>query len=91
MKHFAFLIFAMLMAGNALAWDGYDYNSGSYVEIEKGNLVRPGREIEFYDYGTGEYRHGSVETITNRGSSVEVEVYDQQTGEYRTFDMDKDE
>lgn len=22
----------------ALAWDGYDYDSGSYIEIEGGNL-----------------------------------------------------
>ena len=34
----------------AAAWDGYDYESGSYVEIEKGNLVRDGEEIEYYDY-----------------------------------------
>ena len=34
----------------SFAWDGYDYDSGSYVEIDKGNLVRSGEEIEYYDY-----------------------------------------
>ena len=32
-----------------LAWEGYDYETGNYVEIEKGNLVREGEEIEYYD------------------------------------------
>lgn len=72
----------------ASAWDGYDYDSGNHVEIEKGNLVRPGREIEFYDYGSGEYRTGDVQSIKRYGRSVEVEVVDNETGEYRTFDMD---
>ena len=72
----------------ALAWDGYDYESGSYVEIDKGNLVREGEEIEYYDYESGEYRSGDVESIESSGSGAEVEVYDHESGEYRTFEMD---
>ena len=71
------------------AWDGYDYNKGSYVEIDKGNLVRQGNEIEYYDHGTGEYKYGDVESVNSYGSSVEVEIYDYNTGEYRTFEMDR--
>lgn len=56
---------------------------------KKGNLVRPGREIEYYDHGSGEYRYGDVESINSCGSSVELEVYDYETGEYRTFEMDR--
>ncbi len=47
----------------AAAWDGYDYESGNYVEIEEGQLVRPGREIEYVDYDKGEYRYCDVESI----------------------------
>lgn len=71
-----------------LAWDGYDYESGNYVEIEKGNLVREGEEIEYYDYKSGEYRYADVENIESNGSGAEIEIYDHQSGEYRTFDMD---
>lgn len=71
-----------------MAWDGYDYDRGSYVEIEKGNLVRPGQDIEIYDYGSGEYRDVEVESITGSGSGAEVEVYDYSTGEYRTLEME---
>jgi hypothetical protein len=70
------------------AWSGYDYEKGSHVEIEKGNLVRPGRDIEIYDYQAGEYRDVEVESVRRYGGSVEVEVYDHQTGEHRTLEMD---
>lgn len=65
-----------------------DYESGSDVEIERGNLVRSGSDIEFYDYGTGSYHSGTVDSINRFGGSVEVEVYDHDTGEYRTLEMD---
>ena len=70
------------------AWDGYDYDKGNYVEIEKGNLVRSGNEIEIYDYGTGEYHDVEVESINRSGSTVEIDVYDHNTGEHRTIEMD---
>ena len=73
---------------DAWAWVGYDYGSGSYIEIDKGNLVRPGRDIEIYDYGTGTYKDVTVESINGSGYGTEVEVYDYDTNEYRTFDMD---
>lgn len=72
----------------ASAWDGVDSSSGADVEIGKGNLVRPGRNIEVYDHGSGEYRDVEVQSIRRYGGSVEVEVYDYDSGEYRTFDMD---
>jgi hypothetical protein len=82
------LIALISCVSNSYAWDGYDYESGSYVEIEKGNLVREGEEIEYYDYESGEYRTGDVESIESSGSGAEVEIYDHDSGEYRTFDMD---
>jgi hypothetical protein len=78
----------IFMASSAHAWDGYDYEKGSYVEIEKGNLVRAGEDIEYYDGESGEYRTGEVQSIDRFGSSVEVEIVDSDTGEVRTFEMD---
>jgi hypothetical protein len=78
----------LLFPISALSWDGFDYESGTNVEIEKGNLVRPGREIEYFDYGSGQYKSGEVESIRRSGRSVEVEVLDNESGEIRTFDMD---
>ena len=70
------------------AWDGYDHENSADVEIEKGNLVRSGNDIEFYDYGKGEYRQAEVQDINRYGSEVEVEVYDYQSGESRTLTME---
>ncbi len=76
-------------ASLATAWDGYDWNKGSYVEIEQGNLVRTGETIEIYDYSDGRYKDVEVTDINRYGSSsVEVEVYDHETGEHRILDMD---
>ena len=69
-------------------WDGYDWDSGSFVEIEKGNLVRSGETIEVYDYGSGQYSDYEVQSINSYGSGTEIEVYDWDSGSYRTFDMD---
>ena len=72
----------------ANAWNGYDYENGTYIEIDKGNLVRAGEEIEIYDHSSGEYRSVEVQSITGSGAGAEIEVYDSTTGEYRTLDMD---
>lgn len=85
------MILALLIVGvidPALAWDGYDYEQGSSVEIERGNLVRSGNDIEFYDYGDGQYHEAEVQDINRSGSQVEVEVYDHESGEHRTLTME---
>ncbi|MEK1925054.1 MAG: DUF5334 family protein [Rhizobium giardinii] len=76
------------LSSSALAWDGYDWESRSYVEIEKGNLVREGNNIEIYDWDSGEYRDVTVEDMQSTGSGTELEVYDYESGDYRTFDME---
>lgn len=72
----------------AIAWDGFDHQSGNYIEIEGGNLVRTGRDIEIFDYQDGTYKDVEVTNIDRYGSTVEVEVFDYEKGEYRTFEMD---
>ncbi len=89
MKKLLTILAIFFMASNVLAWNGYDYENDSYVEIAKGNLVRPGKEIEYYDYKSGEYKQGDVESIRTSHSSIEVEIYDHESGEYRTFEMDR--
>jgi hypothetical protein len=86
---YVILIALILMPTHALAWDGVDSTSGSSVEIGKGNLVRPGEDIEVYDYKTGEYKDVTVEGVRDGLGTVEVEVYDYSKGEYKTYEMDK--
>ncbi len=84
------LFLILIISQPTFAWDGYDYEKGSYVEIDKGNLVRSGNNIEIYDDSTGEYKNVEVESVHDGGSTVEVEVYDSETGESRTLEMDKE-
>jgi len=88
MKNILFTICLLFIPILASAWDGYDYESGNYIEIDKGNLVRSERDIEIYDYEAGEYKDVEVESIHRYGGSVEIEVYDGDAGEYRTFEME---
>ena len=46
------------------------------------NNFEEGDEVEYYDYESGEYKHGTVENI----SGGEVEIYDSDDGEYRYVD-----
>lgn len=90
MKLLTFLIISLLAPCLSNAWDGQDSETGASVEIEKGNLVREGSEIEYYDYNEGEYKNVEVQNIERNGSDVEVEVYDYESGEYRTLEMEDD-
>ena len=85
---FISVLFYILAMGSVFAWDGYN-DQGESVEIDSGNLVRPGNEIELYNYDTGEYSDVEVESINSYGTSVEIEVYDYSTGEYDTLEMDR--
>lgn len=84
------LLSVILLPVTAQAADGFDYQSGTYIEIEEGNLVEEGEEIEYFDYESREYRYGDVESVqpSDSGSGSEVEVYDPESGEYRTFEME---
>ena len=83
------VLVAILLAAPCMAWDGYDYDKGNFVEIGKGNLVRKGRTIEIYDYDDGQYKDVEVENIQRVPGAVEIEVFDPETSENRTFEMDE--
>lgn len=88
MKTIVLLAAAILTTSPCQAWDGYDYDKGNFVEIEKGNLVRRGRTIEIFDYDDGQYKDVEVESIQRVPGGVEIEVSDPETGESRTFEME---
>lgn len=83
-------ILACILAATAgFAWDGFDWEKGGYVEIEKNNLVRSGKDIEIYDYSDGKYKDVEVLSINKKYSGkVELEVYDYEDGKERTLEMD---
>lgn len=89
MKLLGFAFALSLGATAALGWDGTNAETGDCVEIERGNLVRSGEEIEVYDCATGSYRYLEVEDIDGSGYGVEIEAYDLETGEYIYLEMEE--
>lgn len=81
------MLVMMLFSGAALAWEGFDYTSGSSIQIDAGNLVRNGETIEYFDYGTGNYHVAQVQSVSRTGVIVELQVYDETTEQYRSFQM----
>jgi len=89
MRLFHFFLAAFFLACSpALAWDGIDEDSEIEIEIEEGNLVRSGNDIEFYDFNDDTYHRGEVQSITRTHNSVDVEIYDYDNDESRTLVMD---
>lgn len=83
---FAALLAAALSAP-ALAWDGTDEN-GNSVQIDSGNLVRAGSDIEYYNYADGNYHNATVDSITRDGGEVIIEVTDDDTSYSHTLTME---
>ena len=84
MKLLSVLIF-LLFSSSTFSQDGYDYESGSYVDIESYDHGGRGEgKVEFYDYGSGEYRDGYLDMDSGGGGTL----HDYETGDYRQLDMD---
>jgi len=90
MKATALVVSALLtlVSNVSYAWDGTDATTGESVEIERGTLVRSGRDIEYINNDTGESKTANVEYIRRYGRTVEVEVTDNDTGRTRTLEME---
>ncbi len=69
----------------AQAWEGYNYDTGSYIEVESYDHQGQGEgEVEYYDYDSGEYRSGYLDMYP--GGSGELTDYE--TGETYQVDME---
>jgi len=77
-------LFLVTFSSPVLAWDGYNSETGEYITIESGTLVRSGEDIDVYNQTTGEYQQVEVESVGNG----EIEVYNYGTGERQSYDMD---
>lgn len=60
----------------------YDYDRGTYLDAEVKNH---GKEVEVYDYGTGEYKNYDLEKQPGGG----LEVHEPYSGRY--FDIDRND
>lgn len=80
------MIVLMFFPSFLFAWDGYDHNTGSYIEIENIDSLVPGSDVEIYDYSDESYHAVYIISVDRNGALI-LEVFDYTTGDYRTFEM----
>ncbi len=79
------LLLLCLFPVSAFAWEGYNYETGTYFEVDSYNHRGRGEgEVEFYDYETGEYKQGYLDMYSG-GSG---DLYDYETGETYSVEME---
>jgi len=80
------LVLLLIFPLSANSWDGFDYDTGDYIEIDDSDSlsIKPGAVIQIFDYGYRDYH--TVEIVSL--NEAYVEVYDEDTDEYRTFEME---
>ena len=72
------LLLIALLATSLLSQDAYDYESGTYIDIENYDKG----EVEYYDYEDGQYKQGYMDVekdgtgtiYTDDGNIKEVEM-----------------
>ncbi len=77
------IIFFGLMPLFCFAWEGFDYDSGHYIDTSS----ERGKDIKFYDYSDGKYHRGEV--LSSGLSGYKLEIFDYETGKVRNFDMER--
>ena len=79
------LVLLFIFPLSAFSWDGFDYDTGDYIEIDDSDRpsIKPGAVIQIYDYEDD--NHHTVEITSLNGAYIEV--YDEDADEYRTFEM----
>jgi len=78
------ILVALLLPLACFAWEGFDYESGHYINIYK----KKGKEIRFYDYSDGKDHRGEILGSGYDGHSLGV--FDYETATIRLFDMEKE-
>ena len=78
-------ILNLVISNSVFAWSGYNWDTGSWIDVETYNHEGRGEgEVEYYDYKSGTYRFGYLDMYSGGSGSL----YDYETGEIYSVDMD---
>ena len=76
---------SVLCVPSALAWEGYNYDTDNYFEVETYDHEGEGEgEVEYYDPDSGEHRSGYLDMYPG-GSG---DLTDDETGETYEVEME---
>jgi len=77
------IMMSMLISVTLSAWDGYSYETGTYIDVESYDHQGKGEgDVEYFDYNDGQYHSGYLDmyvggtgTITDEnGRTFEVDM-----------------
>lgn len=72
----------------AMAWDGFDTESGHLVEVDVDAVPMRGEIIDVYDCDTRETATLMVDAVRNNARTVEITVRESDTGRTRILVME---
>ncbi|MBM3580184.1 MAG: hypothetical protein FJX34_05370 [Alphaproteobacteria bacterium] len=90
MKISSLITLLFLLPNIALAWNGYDYDNKTAVEIGPGKLVRKGLLIEFYDSKLDKYHTAKVMFVESIAGGTRIQLIDLDSGEEITLIMQEE-
>jgi hypothetical protein len=85
-----FIIFLINLFTNlslVFAWEGYDYQNKTSIDISEGNLVREGYVIQFYETKSDNFRTAKIVYIQSVAMGTEIELIDLDNNQTRFFIM----
>jgi hypothetical protein len=84
------MILILLFPLSVFSWDGFDYDTGNYIEIDDSEIpsLASGAIIQIYDNEDSNHRTVEIMSIVKTLDETNIEVFDQDTDEYRTFEME---
>jgi hypothetical protein len=84
------MILILIFPLSLFSWDGIDYDTGNYIEIDDSDIpaITPSAVIKIYDNEDGNNHTVEIMSVVKTLDETNIEVFDQDTDEYRTFEME---
>jgi len=76
----------LILPSASCSLEGFDYDTGDYIEIDDEDVLRPGNQIAIYDYADQTYHEVEIASLS-LSKITEMEVYDYDADQYRTFEL----
>ena len=84
------IIIILLFPLSVFSWDGFDYETGNYIEIDDSDIpsIVPGAAIQIYDNEDGNHHAVEIMSVVKTIDETNIEVFDHDTDEYRAFEIE---
>ena len=85
------IILILIFPLSVFSWDGFDYDTGNYIEIDDSDIpsIARGTVLQIYDNEDSNHHTVEIMAIVKTVDETNIEAFDQDTGEYRTFEMER--